>query len=515
LTRSLPDVQGAVLLGQRAPRIRHVPPAAATAGPEALDLLRTTGQEPDPWQCDAVCDILAENEHGRWAARRTYGIAPRQNGKGGIIEPIQLYGVFVLHEVILHSAHLFDTARDAFQRVLALIEGTPDLSRRLARVNRAHGKEGIELLPRPAVFGGDGMLYDRGGPGGKLHFHARTNDSGRGKSPQRLILDEAFALTPAQQAALMFAISAQDDPQINAFSTPPPVDEPCELLIAARAQVLAAIDAGDVPRVAWLEWGVERGADVTKPETWAAANPAYGIRITEDGCMDELSAAIGGGGIERFAVERCGMWPDMAEAKWQVIGAEEWSTAADPTKARAEGARPAFCLEMSPDRSWAAIGAAWLRPDGLRQVEVIDIREGIGWIPARIEALRAHEPVAWVVARDSPASSEVSTLERAGVDVIRMSGPEAVAGSGMFHDGIAGRLTADDGVPTPRTLRHSDQDQVTAAVAAAAQYPPNGKAWQFDRAKPGGWLLICCVGALWGLATQVPEQPQQFFAAWK
>lgn len=492
-----------------------MPPAAATAGPEALDLLRTTGQTPDDWQCDVVCDILGEQEDGRWAARRTYTIIARQNGKGGCIEPIELYGLFVLHEVILHSAHLFDTARDAFQRVLALIEQTPDLSRRVARVNRAHGKEGIELLSRPAVFGGDGMLYDRGGPGGKLHFHARTNDSGRGKSPQRLVLDEAFALTPAQQAALMFAISAQENPQINSFSTPPPVDEPCELLIGARAQVLKAIEAGGEPRVCWIEWGVERGTDVTLPETWAAANPAYGIRISEEGCRDELSAAQSGGGLERFAVERCGMWPDMADAKWQVIGADEWSLAADPTADRADGARPAFCLEMSPDRSWAAIAAAWLRPDGLRHVELLEIQQGIGWIPARVAALNKHNPVAWVIARDSPASSEVSTLEGMGIKSVRMSGPDAVAGAGMFYDGITGAEVDDDETPTPRTLRHSDQEQLTQAVSAAAKHPPTDKAWQFDRAKPGGWLIIACVGAVWGLASQIPEPEQQFFAAWR
>lgn len=459
-----------------------------TAGPEACDLLRSAGQQPDQWQADAVADILAEGADGRWAARRTYVIVPRQNGKGGIIEPIELFGLFVLHETILHSAHLFDTAREAFMRIRALIEGTPDLSRRVKRINEAHGKEGIELLDRP------------GGPGGKLHFHARTKGGGRGKSPQRLILDEAFALTREQVAALLPSISAQDDPQVNAFSTPPPHGEPCEVLMAARKQVLADLDAGRQPSVAWLEWGAERGADIRDPRTWAQANPALGIRISRQACADELGAL----GEAEFGVERCGIWPAMSDEQWLVIGAEAWTAASGP--AVRGDSRPAFCIEMSPDRAWAAICAAWVRPDGLQHVEVLDHRPGTAWIPGRVAELRQHQPSAWVVARDSPAGSEVPALEAAGIEVVRMGTPDHVAGAGLLHDGVTGAPPAEGG-PAPRRVRHSGQDQLTVAVAAAAKRPPTDRAWSWDRARPHAYLLIGVTGALWGLATRghLPE----------
>jgi hypothetical protein len=491
-----------VLLGQRSPRVRSVPAYVSSAGPEACDLLRSAGQEPDLWQEDAVTDILGERADGRWAARRTYVTVPRQNGKGGIIEPIELYSLFVLHEVTLHSAHLFDTARDAFMRILALIEGTPDLAKRLKRVNHAHGKEGIELLPPRGHY-----------KGGALYFHARTKGGGRGKSPQRIVLDEAFALTREHMAALLPSISAQEDPQVNAFSTPPPMGEPAEVLMSVRRSVLQAIKDDSRPQVAWLEWGAERGADLYSPTTWAAANPAYGIRLTEETCIDELA----GLGLEEFGVERCGIWPMMGDAQWLVIPQADWDEAADPTQDR-EG-RPAFCLEMSPDRSWAAICAAWHRPDGLRQTEVIDHRPGVGWIPGRVADLQKHEPVAWVVARDSPASSEVPALEAAGLQVVRMGHPDAVAGAGLVYDGIAGDLTESDPtgepVPTPRTLRHAGQDQLDAAAAAAVKRPPDQKAWAWDRARPWSYLLIGVTGAVWGLATQHPEPEQQFFASWR
>lgn len=499
MTRSLTVAPSDAPGGQRRPRIRSVPAAYSTAGPEACYLLRSTGQIPDPWQEDATDDILAEGPDGRWAARRTYTVVARQNGKGGIIEPIELYGMFVLHEVILHSAHLFDTARDAFMRILGLVEGTPDLARRIKRVNMAHGKEGIELLPPAGVQ-----------RGGALYFHARTKGGGRGKSPQRLVLDEGFALTREHMAALLPAISAQDDPHVNVFSTPPPVGEPCEVLMSVRAQVLHALSKGLTSEVAWLEWGAERDADVTDPRTWAQANPAYGIRITERGCRDELAAL----GAAEFGVERCGIWPVMGEAQWLVISEADWTAAGDPTTDRGDG-RPAFCLEMSPDRSWAAICGAWVRPDGLRQVEVLDLHEGTGWLAGRIAALNEHRPCAWVIARDSPAGSEVAAMEKAGIEVVRMSGPDANAGSGMLYDGIAGTLPDDPDTPTPRTVRHGSQEQVAAAMAAAVRRPPGQKAWAWDRARPGAYLLLGLTGALWGLATRGHLAEQPFFATYR
>lgn len=481
-----------------------MPPAVGTSGPEACDLLRTTGQKPDGWQEDSVADILAEGEDGRWAARRTYQVVPRQNGKGGCIEPIELYGLYVLHETILHSAHLFDTSREAFMRVRALIEGTPDLSRRVKRINEAHGKEGIELLDRPAVFTGDGMLVHRSIPGGQLRFHARTKGGGRGKSPQRLVLDEGFALTREQMAALLPSISAQDDPHVNVFSTPPPVGDPAVVLMAARRSVLDRIAARLPAEVAWLEWGVERGVDVTQPAAWAQANPAYGIRISERTCRDELDAL----GLEEFSVERCGMWPLMGDAQWTVIPEADWTAADDPTTARAAGARPALAVDMAPDRSWAAILVAWYRPDGLRQVAVNDLREGTGWVVDRAHELRRrHNPCVWVVDRASPATSLIPDLERDTgpdgaplIEVVRMSTPDGVAAAGMVWDGICGVPTP--GSPSPRTLRHSGQQRLDDAVAAAVRRPPDDKAWCWDRARPWAWLLIGATGAVWGLATR-------------
>lgn len=422
-------------------------------------------------------------------------IVPRQNGKGAVIEAIELYGLFVLGETILHSAHLFGTAREAFMRIKALIEQTPDLRKRVVSIMTGNGKESIEIGEQKEVKDRHGNVTQPYLPPGRLFFHARSKGGGRGMSPQRVVLDEAFSLTPDNMAALVPALSAQDDPQINAFSTPPPVGEPCEVLIHARKQVLDGLAAGRPAEVAWLEWSVERGSDITDPVIWAAANPAIGIRISQRSIRDELDAL----GPDEFSVERLGIWPLMGDAQWLVIPEQAWIDAKYDAPDRTErDGRPAFALDMAPDRSWSAIFAAWNRPDGTRQVEVIDRRPGTSWIVKKALDLRKHDPCAWVVTRDSPAASEIPALEDAGVtdEVIRLGGPDLVAGSGLLFDGVS-----------TVTVRHSGQPDLDAAVAATAKRPPTDKAWSFDRARPGSYLLLGVTAALWGLAVHGNEPP--------
>ena len=81
--------------------------------------------------------------------------------------------------LIVWSAHEFSTAQEAFRDMLELVEGTPELDRKVKAVHRANGDEAIELLN-----------------GCRLKFKARTKAGGRGLTGDVVILDEAFALRP-------------------------------------------------------------------------------------------------------------------------------------------------------------------------------------------------------------------------------------------------------------------------------------------------------------------------------
>src|SRR5690606_27952937 len=123
---------------------------------------------------------------------------PRQNGKGGVLEARELAGLFLLGErLIVHSAHEFATAEEALERMVALIEGCPDLSRRVKAVKRSHGQEGIYLTN-----------------GQRLRYRTRTKGGGRGFTADCVILDEAMVLPEAFIGALMPTLSARPNPQL-------------------------------------------------------------------------------------------------------------------------------------------------------------------------------------------------------------------------------------------------------------------------------------------------------------
>ena len=76
---------------------------------------------------------MGETAAGRWAAFEVGLIVPRQNGKGSILEALELAALFLADPdapppLILHSAHEFKTSAEHFRRVRDLIEATPLLA---------------------------------------------------------------------------------------------------------------------------------------------------------------------------------------------------------------------------------------------------------------------------------------------------------------------------------------------------------------------------------------------------
>ncbi len=180
------------------PTLSHVPEYERSIGPVAVDLAQRAGLVLDPWQQLVLRDAMGQRADGRWSAFEAAMIVARQNGKGAIFEARVLAGLFLLDEgLILYSAHEFKTAQEMFRRIEGRISGTPLFSRRVRRVTRAHGEEGIELTT-----------------GQRLRFVARSTGSGRGFSGDLNIWDEAQHLSNASVDALMPTMSARPNPQL-------------------------------------------------------------------------------------------------------------------------------------------------------------------------------------------------------------------------------------------------------------------------------------------------------------
>ncbi|SDZ55266.1 Phage terminase-like protein, large subunit, contains N-terminal HTH domain [Saccharopolyspora shandongensis] len=444
------------LRGARHPRVEITPPYVDTYGPEAIELARRAGLELDFWQQQAITLMLASRDDGKWACFEYAELVARQNGKGGILEARVLAGLFLLGErLIMWSAHEYKTAMEAFLRVRALImrlidEGLVDAD--AVKVNNTNGEEGFELL----------------GTGQRLKFIARSKSSGRGFSGDLNIIDEAFAYTPAQHAALMPTMSARPNPQIIYTSSPPLDGESGDVLFGLRARA----EAGGDDSLGYRDWGAAGdldhldALDLDDRQLWAATNPAVGVRITEETIARERRSMT----AVDFARERLGVWPRRVEGGG-AIDVQQWAKLADPDSQAGDDV--VFAVEVAYDRSTSSIAAWSVRADGLGHAEVIDQRPGTDWVVGRLVELRDRwNPVAFGVDGKGPALSLVFDLEAAGIkrpgdpekpgrgDLAVLSLPEMAAACGQLLDAIA-----------QGTFRHLDDPDLNAAAAGAATRP--------------------------------------------
>lgn len=447
--------------GAQRPRFLNVPPALSSAGQEAAELAASAGLHLDPWQRLVLDASLGERADGKWAASEVGVIVPRQNGKGSILEARELFGLFLGGErLILHSSHEFKTAAEGFLRVKALIDNTDDLRKRVARIRTSHGEEGIELRD-----------------GARLRFVARSRGSGRGFSGDLVILDEAYALSDDAMAALLPTLSARPNPQVWYTSSAPMDTSTVLRRLCVRGR------RGESAGLAFFEWCADEAADSADRDAWAQANPGLGIRLSEEFTAKELDAL----GDEGFRRERLGIWSESTTAS--VIPADVWAALADAQSAALDPV--AFAVEVNGARTVAAIGAAGLREDGRHHVEVIEHREGTGWVVDRVAALvEKWQPCAVVVDETGAAGSLIDPLRQAGVDVLIPTARDVAAAAGRFFDACQ---------PETSSIRHRGQDALDAAVAGAATRPL-GDAWTWDRRTRGSDItsLVAVTLALWG-----------------
>lgn len=435
----------------RLPRVRSVPPYATSAGAEAVELAASVGLMLDPWQAQILTDSLGERSDGRWSAFRVGVIVPRQNGKGCIIEARELAGLFLFGErLIMHSAHEFKTAAEAFRRIRDWVDNTDDLRRRVKKITTSHGEEGIELTS-----------------GARLRFVARSTGSGRGFSGDCVILDEAYALTSEQMAALLPTLSARPNPQLW-FTSTPPLDPTAFLLNLRRA----GLEGQD--RLAYFDYGADANCDLDDRALWAATNPAMGIRIQEEFVAAERETLPDA----EFARERLGVWPVLAADA--LISPEEWAELADPGSKTA--GQLAFAFDVTPMRDHAAIAVFGLRNDGLGHAELIEHRPGTDWLVNRLVELKTkHNPVAICMDAAGPAGSFLLPLEKAGV--LRSADPDKPRPGDLIVPtarDVAGGCGALVDAVRQRTVRHIDQHELNTAVGGA-KTRPLGDAWAWAR----------------------------------
>lgn len=493
--------------GVQRPRVFTAPPYTSSSGQEAVELAAVAGLQLDEWQQFAMHVGLGERPDGRWSAFEVAVNVARQNGKGGIIEARELAGLFLLGErLILHSAHEFKTAKEAFLRIVSLITNTDSLRKRVKAVRQTTGEEAVELLT-----------------GQRLRFLARSGGSGRGFTGNCNILDEDMILGDDAMGALMPTMAAVDNPQVWYLGSAG-IGSPSVQLARLRRRALAAMENGEPdPSLAYMEWSINPHVrecsphctdhdDPLSPLSVAKANPALGYRLTlEHTERERLTMSP-----EIFARERLGVgdYPSDDGDNWRVIGEDAWRALADGTSSPADPV--AFALDTTPERSHSAICVAGACGEATH-VEVVDHRPGTGWVAGRVVELVARwRPCALVIDEGGPAGALIPGIRRALAE-----GDEEAGVPGLSEDEIDALLLIPktrqvaaacgqfyDGVAEQRIVHHDDAPLATALAGADKRPVGDGWAWARRGVSVDISPLVAATFAAWGHAERAHIEPE-------
>jgi phage terminase large subunit-like protein len=295
-----------------------------------------------------------------------------------------------------------------------------------------------------------------------LRFVARSRHSGRGFTGDRVILNEAYNLSDKTLAALLPTMSARSvtgNPQLWYVSS-----APLNTVESAVLRRLCRRGRRGSSGLAYIEYSARPDSDLDDRQAWAAANPSFGVRISES----FIEAERGAMSDEDFARERLGIWSDEEEDGVWVIPELSWRACTHPRHRPSGPLRYALDVdENAKGEQWASIGCS----DGVH-VELVTppgVGAGTAWVvPACVEKRDVVGEL--LVAKDGQAASLVGELEDAGIPVRLVKPEEFVQASMQFHD------AAIQG-----TLRHIDQPALNAAVAGAVPRDVGDGQWRLSR----------------------------------
>lgn len=452
-----------------APTFRRVPEGKETTGRECVDLARGYGIALDDWQADIVRELLRE-EDGTWSASQAGLVVGRQNGKGQILLAVELYGLLVLGENVLHTAHAVKTSSDAFRRLWAVIQSHADLAALVRRHSQMIGAEYVEL-----------------DSGARIAFTTRSASAGRGLSVDRLVVDEAEDLPAAEVGALAPTVFSRPHAQSLYFGTAPGPMHDSEAFATLRRSAHDGLN----PRLAWWEWCAPWGADVDDRRLWERVNPAVAAGRVPMQAIEDDRAVLP---VDQFRAERMSMWAPPARTEAGVFDLDDWQALTDADSVPVE--ELSVGLDAPPSRERATVALAGRRPDGLLHVEWYHSGEGVTWLPGWVAARLGNNVRAVVVDERSPLVE--LDWRGAGVRLTTAATRDVANAAGALVDAVA-----------DARLRHPGQVELSRGVAEARARPMlGGQGMAWDRKAPGSSALIAASLALWGVGTQRPRRPQ-------
>ena len=464
------------MIGSQTPRISVEPPRIRTDGDGAAQLMAAYGVPLDPWQRTVVDCWLGRDETGAYSVTSAGLAVPRQNGKNVCLEAVEFYGLLVKGEQILHTAHQVVTAKKSFRRLEAMFTDRrhPEIAAQVRDIRYTNGEEAIYLTN-----------------GGGIEYSTRSRQRARGfDGVSRVVFDEAQELTDDQVDSIMATLAASPTGtrQLIYTGTPPYPGAPGTVFRRRRAACLEDPGAHD----AWHEWSVEaesvESVDLTDRTLWYAANPALGVRLSEEFTEEERTSQRPDG----FLRERLGWWsPILTHVEDYAIQAAAWDACRSDAE-KPEG-KTAYGVKFAPDGSEVCLCGAVVPKDGPARISLIERRptgRGIAWLSEWINERNGRASCV-VIDGKNGADLLVENIKdtwRAKNAVIRPTARDVIAAVSTLCDAVAERsVTWYAGQPA---LRES---------AVTATKRPIGGGWGFggDNSPP----VEAAALALWGAKT--------------
>lgn len=443
-----------------------------------------------PWQRQVFDTALEIDDDGRYVYREVIVTVPRQSGKSTALLLLMAHRCITQPGArVVYTAQNRTDARKKWEDDHLPVLQSSALSSQF-KVRLQNGQEAIRWS--------NGALWT---------ITATTEKAGHGMTLDLPVLDEAFAqIDNRMEQAFKPAMATRTNAQFWVTST---AGTESSYYLNAKVDLGRQLVKDGVNKgVAYFEWSADPDLDLDDPANWWTFHPALGHTIGEaviesdKASMDPMEWRRAYGNIKTTKAAHETVIPD-----------QDWNDCADVEST--PGDRLFMSVDVSPDRSKAAIAVGSRRGDGCVHGEIISEAPGTGWLVDEIVRLNsAHHPQGWVIDPAGPAGGLIPRLLEKGISPELVSGRELAQACQAFFDLVCPGDGTDGVLPR---FRHLDQASLNLAVGVAKKRPV-GDSWAWTRKDTSVSIapLVAVTLAAWMAdRDNEPEPEVELWTAWE
>ena len=426
-------------VGRQSPTYSWCSSYSRSEGRLASALADAYGLPPHPWQRTILDDWLALDDDGHLLNSMCVLPVSRQNGKTGVCDPRETWGLVHRGEWILHTAQEYQTAKKAFDRLRTKFgDRANDPMARYPELNA--------MVSRYTTSANQMVLDLKNGAHIEFRTRGSNSDMGRGGTFDLVVIDEAQSYTDAQDAALSPLNSAapHGSPQTILMGTVP--DPSAAYKGEKFTSIRAMLHTDPYDGACMHEWSVAEVGDVTDVARWYETNPNLGYELLESALLKDSRTM----NKDTFAREHLGWWPETTAISAPIL-VRDWDACRNENPQR--GGIVCYAVKFSPDGSVGTLAACHKGGDGsVPFVYVVDSRSlsrGLAWFVDQLDAVSA-DAAQIVIDGQSNAQALVDRLLERGVSarcIIRPRTSDVIAACSGMANAVRERQVTHYGQP--------------------------------------------------------------------